>query len=317
MYNYPYENNDSPVRRVLSGYGSVKGISYQTGVGLPGVHTGTRVVKMVCSSPIPQSLMIAGVCCKIWYRGQPVTCDACREEGHVAAMCRNKGRCFHCHKQGHVARDCSDRPSFYGGGAWSPLPNHGFPGSEPGESTGGGPPAVEAYCVEPVSVGGSSLSLGDVSLCPCLLSGASSSSVGEGVPDSWGSPSSVSNVTSCSSNVSSAASVCDSNMVDNNALLIDKVSHGNSSNVNNVDNAINNVSRDIPISNVSNVGNASKVSCVDNVSNIDNTNVSAGNVGAGCSNSGVPLFGQLMVLHQIPPPPLIGGLGDDVCLRAA
>ena len=113
MYNYPYENNDSPVRRVLSGYGSVKGISYQTGVGLPGVHTGTRVVRMVCSSPIPRSLMIAGVCCKIWYRGQPVTCDACREEGHVAAKCPNKGRCFHCHKQGHVARDCSDVAIFH------------------------------------------------------------------------------------------------------------------------------------------------------------------------------------------------------------
>lgn len=96
-------------------------------------------------------------------------------------------------------------------------------------------------------------------------------------------------------------------MVDNNALLIDKVSNGNSSNVSNVDNAI---------SNVSNVGNASKVSCVDNVSNIDHTNVSAGNVGAGCSNSGVPLFGQLMVLHLFPPA-LIGGLGDDACLRAA
>lgn len=53
MYNYPYENNDSPVRRVLSDYGSVKGISYQTWVGLAGVHTGTRV-RMVCSSPIPR-----------------------------------------------------------------------------------------------------------------------------------------------------------------------------------------------------------------------------------------------------------------------
>ena len=144
-----------------------------------------------------------------------------------------------------MARDCSDRPSFYGGDAWGPLPNRGFPGSKPGESAGGGPPAVEAHCVEPVSVGGSSLSVGDVSLCRSLLLGASSSSVGEGVPDCWGSLSSVSNITSCSSNVSSAASVCDSNMVDNNALLIDKVSNGNSSNVSNVDNAISNVSGDI------------------------------------------------------------------------
>ena len=63
-----------------------------------------------------------------------------------------------------MARDCSDHPSFYGGGAWSPLPNRGFPGSELGESAGGGPPAVEAHCVEPVSVGGSSLSGGCLSL---------------------------------------------------------------------------------------------------------------------------------------------------------
>ena len=56
------------------------------------------------------------------------------------------GRCFHCRQQGHLAHDCPDRPGFYGGRAWGPLPNRGLPGSEPGESTGGGPPAVEAPC---------------------------------------------------------------------------------------------------------------------------------------------------------------------------
>ena len=96
VYNFPYENNDGPVHRVLSDYRSVEGISYQTWVGLPGIHTGTPVVKMVRSSPIPPSLVIAGVRCKIWYRGQPVTCDACRDVGHVAAKCPNMGRCFHC-----------------------------------------------------------------------------------------------------------------------------------------------------------------------------------------------------------------------------
>ena len=288
VYNFPYENNDGPVHRVLSDYGSVEGISYQTWVGLPGIHTGTRVVKMVRSSPIPRSLVIAGVCCKIWYRGQPVTCDACREVGHVAAKCPNKGRCFHCRQQGHVARDCPDRPGFYGGGAWGPLPNRGLPGSEPGESAGGGPPAVEALCVEQVSVGGSSLSVGDVPSCPSLLSGASSSSIEGGVPDCRGSPPAVSNVASCSNNVSSVASVCSSNVLDDNGLLIDKVSNGNSSNV--MDGAISNVSGDPPISNVSNIVNASKVSCADNVSNIDNTNASAGNVRTGYSDSGVPLF---------------------------
>ena len=53
-----------------------------------------------------------------------------------------------------MARDCPDRPGFYGGGAWGPLPNRGLPGSEPGESAGGGPPAVEAHHTEPVSVVG-------------------------------------------------------------------------------------------------------------------------------------------------------------------
>ena len=88
----------------------------------------------------------------------------------------------------------------------------------------------------------------------------------------------------------------------NNGLLIDKVSNGNSSYVSNVDNAIRNVSRDIPISNVSNVVNVSKVSCVDNVSNIDSTNVSAGNVGVGCSDSGVPLFGPANGVASDSPP---------------
>ena len=53
-----------------------------------------------------------------------------------------------------MARDCPDRPGFYGGGAWGPLPNRGLPGSEPGESEGGGPPAVEAHHTEPDSVVG-------------------------------------------------------------------------------------------------------------------------------------------------------------------
>ena len=296
VYNFPYENSDGPVHRVLSDYGSVEGISYQTWVGLPGIHTGTRVVKMVRSSPIPRSLVIAGVRCKIWYRGQPVTCDVCREVGHVAAKCPNKGRCFHCRQQGHVARDCPDRSGFYGGGAWGPLPNRGPPGCEPGESAGGGPPTAVALCVEQVSVGESSQSVGDVPSCPSPLLSASSSSIEGGVPDCRGSPSAVA---SCSGNVSSVASVCDSNVLDDNGLLIVKVSNGNS---NAMVSAVSNVSGDPPISNVSNLVNASKISCADNVSNKDNINASASNVGAGCSDSGVPLFDLADVASDPPPP---------------
>ena len=283
VYNFPYENSDGPVHRVLSDFGSVEGISYQTWVGLPGIHTGTRVVKMVRSSPIPRSLVIGGVRCKVWYRGQPVTCDVCREVGHVAAKCPNKGRCFHCRQQGHMARDCPDRSD--GRGPWG-LPSKGASWVSVPDEAAGGPPVVGAPSIEQVSVPS----------CPSDLSGASSSSVEGGAPDCRGSPSAVA---SCSGSVSSVASVCDSNVLDDNGLLIVKVSDDNS---NVRASAISNVSGDPPISNINNLVNASKISCADNVSNKDNINASASNVGGGCSDSGVPLFDLADVASDPPPP---------------
>ena len=79
----------------MSQFGSVKGISYQSWVNLKGVHTGTWIVRMVRTSHIPRSLLIDGFRCKIWYRGQPVTCDVCKD-GHVAAKCPKKDTCFNC-----------------------------------------------------------------------------------------------------------------------------------------------------------------------------------------------------------------------------
>ena len=275
VYHYPYENDDSQVERALSQFGLVKDVSYQSWVGLKDVHTGTRVVRMDRTTRIPRSIMIDGFRCKIWYRGQPVTCDVCREEGHVAAKCSRKSTCFNCRQLGHMAHDCPDRSD--GRGAWG-QPSKGVSWVSEPDGAAGGPPAVEAPSIEQVSVPS----------CPSDLSGASSSSVEGGAPDCRGSSSAVSNVASCSSNVSSVASVCNSNVVDDNGLLIDKVSNGNSSNV--MDSAISNVSGDPPLSNVSNIVNASKVSWADNVSNIDNTNASAGNVPRGCPDSGVPLF---------------------------
>ena len=250
VYNFPYENSDGPVHRVLSDYGSVEGISYQTWVGLPGIHTGTRVVKMVRSSPIPRSLVIGGVRCKIWYRGQPVTCDVCREVGHVAAKCPNKGRCFHCRQQGHVARDCPDRSGFYGGGAWGPLPNRGLPVSELGESAGGGPPVVEAHHTEPVSVAGVGPSSQTLSSPGPPSSGGGVSLDGGVTPVSV--PDSEPNLSVCGD--SSAAST----VLNSQGYII---SNGDNalSNANVIDNAFSIVSDSSKVSNSSNVscGNAS------------------------------------------------------------
>ena len=282
VYHYPYENDDSLVERALSQFGLVKDVSYQSWVGLKDVHTGTRVVRMDRTTRIPRSIMIDGFRCKIWYRGQPVTCDVCREDGHVAAKCSRKGTCFNCRQPGHVARDCPDRSD--GRGPWG-LPSKGASWVSVPDEAAGGPPVVGAPSIEQVSVPS----------CPSDLSGASSSSVEGGAPDCRGSPSAVA---SCSGSVSSVASVCDSNVLDDNGLLIVKVSDDNS---NVRASAISIVSGDPPISNINNLANASKISCADNVSNKDNINASASNVGGGCSDSGVPLFDLADVASDPPP----------------
>lgn len=152
VYHYPYENDDSQVERALSQFGLVKDVSYQSWVNLKGVHTGTRIVRMDCKTRIPRSIMIDGFRCKIWYRGQPVTCNVCREEGHVVTKCSKKGTCFNCHQPGHVSRDCPDRS--YGRISWG-QPSKGVSlVSEPDGATGGGSPAIEAPHTEPVSVVG-------------------------------------------------------------------------------------------------------------------------------------------------------------------
>ena len=306
VYHFPYEKDDRQVKEVLSRYGSIKNVTYQSWTNLEGVHTGTRIVKMDRTVAIPRSLMIGGYRCKIWYRGQAVVCDVCREAGHVAAKCPVKGNCFHCRQPGHKARECPDRSS--GRGVWGGSASHASPVSEPGVSAGGVSPAVEACRAEPAP-GGSSLSVGDDSLGSSLLSGASSFSVEEGVPDCRGSPSSASNGFS---DVSGAVSVCNSNVVDGNGLLVDKINNGNCNvsyidnassnvsgncNVSYIDNASNIVSGDPPISSASNVPNAGKESYIDNVSNSDNVSASA-----GCSDSGVPLFGSVEDVASDSPP---------------
>ena len=293
VYHFPYEKDDRQVKEVLSRYGSIKNVTYQSWTNLEGVHTGTRIVKMDRTDPIPRSLMIGSYRCKIWYRSQAVICDACREAGHVAAKCPVRGNCFHCHQPGHMARDCPVRSD--GRRAWG-QPSGSVSGVSVSDgAAGGGPPAVEAPCTEQVSVGGSSLPMEDDSPGSSLLS-ASSFSVGEDAPDCRGSPSSASNVASGLSDVSGAASVCNSKVVDANGLLMDKISNGNC-NVSNIDNAMSNASGDPPFCSVSNVPNAGKESCIDNVNNSDNVSASA-----GCSDSGVPLFGPAVGVASDSPP---------------
>ena len=48
----------------------------------PGVFSGTRLIRMVVSKPMPSFLQVMGFPGLVRYRGQPFQCFRCRELGH-------------------------------------------------------------------------------------------------------------------------------------------------------------------------------------------------------------------------------------------
>ena len=66
------------------------------------------MIKMVVEREIPSQLTIRGFPCRVWYKGQPVRCNICRDVGHLAASCPNKGICGRCKEPGHTTGQCSN-----------------------------------------------------------------------------------------------------------------------------------------------------------------------------------------------------------------
>ena len=60
---------------------------------------------MVRKNEIPRNIVIDGVKCLVWYKGQPLACDICNNN-HKGADCPIKGKCHRCHQAGHFVRNC-------------------------------------------------------------------------------------------------------------------------------------------------------------------------------------------------------------------
>ena len=52
-----------------------------------GIYDGSRSALMEIRVPIPSRVSIAHEICFIFYKGQPLTCFRCREQGHISSVC--------------------------------------------------------------------------------------------------------------------------------------------------------------------------------------------------------------------------------------
>ena len=105
VYLFPFEGSNDHVKEALKYFGDIKEVKFQQWTNVPGVATGTRIVRMVRHHEIPRNIVIDGVKCRVWYKGQPLVCDIC-SNNHKAVDCPLRGKCRRCHQAGHFVRDC-------------------------------------------------------------------------------------------------------------------------------------------------------------------------------------------------------------------
>ena len=106
VHYFPAEGDDALIRDELSKYGEVIGIKHQNFSGIPGLLTGSRILTMFLSDPVPAELRIDDYPVRVWYRGIPPFCQICKVNGHKAADCQFNGKCRRCGSPDHKAYAC-------------------------------------------------------------------------------------------------------------------------------------------------------------------------------------------------------------------
>ena len=107
VHYFPAEGDDALIRDELSKYGEVIGIKHQNFSGIPGLLTGSRILTMLLSDPVPAEFRIDDYPVRVWYRGIPPFCQICRVNGHKAADCQFNGKCRKCGSPDHKAHACT------------------------------------------------------------------------------------------------------------------------------------------------------------------------------------------------------------------
>ena len=106
VHYFPAEGDDALICDELRKYGEIVSIRHQNFSGIPGLLTGSRILTMVLSDPVPAEFRIDDYPVRVWYRGIPSFCQICKVIGHKAADCRFNGKCRKCGSPDHKAHAC-------------------------------------------------------------------------------------------------------------------------------------------------------------------------------------------------------------------
>ena len=106
VHYFPAKGDDALICDDLGKCGDVISIKHQSFSGIPGLLTGSRILTMVLSDPVPAEFHIDDYPVQVWYKGIPPFCQICKASGHKAADCQFNGKCRRCGSPDHKAHAC-------------------------------------------------------------------------------------------------------------------------------------------------------------------------------------------------------------------